>query len=92
MYRQTDYQFLVARDLVTSAGEFAVILGDRILIPGGNLGWIGIPNRAALLLVELAAQLQFQRIHITQELLVHLLDQAGIAGETAGIEVTHLID
>ena len=42
--------------------------------------------------VELTAQLQFQRVHLADELLVHLLDQAGIARETAGIQIAHLID
>jgi hypothetical protein len=40
----------------------------------------------------LAPQLQFERVHAADELLVHLLDKRGIAGETAGIEVTHLVD
>ena len=44
---------------MTGTGEFAVILGDRILIAGGNFGWVGVANRAAGLFVELAAQLQF---------------------------------
>jgi len=36
--------------------------------------------------------LQFQRVHAADELLVHLLDQGGIPGETAGIQIAHLID
>jgi hypothetical protein len=45
-----------------------------------------------MVLIELAAQLQFQRVYAADELLVHLLDQGGIAGETFGIEIAHLID
>ena len=78
--------------LVAAAGELAVVLGDRVLIAGGDLGRIGVADRAALVFVELAAQLQFQRVHAADELLVHLLDQSGIPGETAGIQIAHLID
>ncbi len=38
------------------------------------------------------AQLQFQCVHATDKLLVHLLDQSGIPGETARIQIAHLID
>ncbi len=69
--------------MLADAGKFAVILGDRVLIAGGDFGRIGVADRAALIFVELAAQLQFERIHLADELLVHLLDQSGIAGETA---------
>ena len=78
--------------LVAAAGEFAVVLGDRVLIAGGDLGRVGVADRAALVFIELAAQLQFQRVHVADELLVHLLDQRGIPGETAGIQIAHLID
>ena len=77
---------------MAAAGEFAVILGDRILIAGGNLVRVGVADGAAPAFIELAAQLQFQRIHAADELLVHLLDQGGIPGETAGIQFAHLID
>ena len=77
---------------MAAAGEFAVVLGDRILIAGGDLGRVGVADRAALVFIELAAQLQFQRVHAADELLVHLLDQGGIPGETAGIQIAHLID
>jgi len=40
----------------------------------------------------LAAQLQFQRVHAADKLLVHLLDQGGISREPAGVELAHLID
>ena len=75
-----------------AAGEFAVVLGNRILIAGGDLGRVGVADRAAAAFLELAAQLQFQRVHAADELLVHLLDQRGIPGETAGIQIAHLID
>jgi len=78
--------------LVAAAGKFAVILGDRVLIAGGDLGWVGVADCAAPALVELAAQLQFERIHVADELLVHLLDQSGIPGETLGIQIAHLLD
>ena len=78
--------------LVAAAGEFAVVLGDRVLIAGGNLGWVGVADGAAAGFVELAAQLQFQGVHAADKLLVHLLHQGGIAGETAGIQIAHLID
>ncbi len=81
-----------ARWLMTAAGEFAVILGDRVLITGRDLGRVGIADRAAMFFIELAAQLQFQRVHLADELLMHLLNQGGIAGETAGIQIAHLID
>ena len=45
-----------------------------------------------MVFVELLAQLQFQRVHAADELLVHLLDQGGIPGETAGIQIAHLND
>ena len=78
--------------LVAAAGEFAVVLGDRVLIAGRDLGRVGVADRAAPVFIELAAQLQFQRVHAADQLLVHLLDQRGIPGETAGIQIAHLID
>jgi hypothetical protein len=36
--------------------------------------------------------LQFQCVHVAHKLLVHLLHQRGIARETAGIQIAHLID
>ena len=80
------------RRLVASAGEFAVVLGDRVLIAGGDLGRVGVADRAALVFIELTAQLQFQRVHVADELLVHLLNQSGIPREPAGIQTAHLID
>src|SRR5471030_1535549 len=78
--------------LVACAGELAVVLGDRVPIAGGNLGRVGVADRAAAVFVELAAQLQFERIHVADKLLVHLLNHGGIPRETAGIEIAHLID
>jgi len=77
---------------VAAAGEFAVVLGDRIPIPGRNLGGVGIADCATLASIELAAQLQLQRVHAADKLLAHLLDQGGIAGETARIQAAHLVD
>jgi hypothetical protein len=77
---------------VAAAGEFAVILRDRILIAGGDLGGVGVANRSALILVELAAQLQFERVHLAHQLLVYLLHQSLIPRKTAGIQIAHLID
>lgn len=42
-------------------------------------------------MLHLPAQLQFERVHFADELLVHLLDQRRIAGETARIESAHLL-
>ncbi len=42
--------------------------------------------------IELAAELQFQRVHVADQLLVHLLHQFGIPWETAGIQLAHLVD
>ena len=77
---------------MAAARELAVIFGDRILIAGGDLGRVGVADGAAPFFVELTAQLQFQRVHAADELLVHLLNQGGIPGETAGIQIAHLID
>ena len=77
---------------MAATGELAVVLGDRVLIPGGDLIRIGVADGAAPAFIELAAQLQFERVHTADELLVHLLDQGGIPGETAGIQLAHLID
>ena len=74
------------------AGKFAVILGNRVLIACGNLGRVRIADGSTLLFIELAAQLQFQRVDVAQQLLVHLFDQARVPGETAGVEIAHLID
>jgi len=38
------------------------------------------------------AQLQFQRIHAADQLLVHLLDQSRIPREPLGIQIAHFID
>jgi len=77
---------------VAAAGESAIVLGDGIPIAGGNFGGVGIADCATVVSIELAAQLQFQRVHAADELLVHLLDQGGITGETARIQTTHLVD
>src|SRR5471030_422145 len=78
--------------LVAGAGEFAVVLGDRVPIAGGDLGRVGVADRAAAAFIQLAAQLQFERVHVADELPVHLLHQGGIPRETAGIQIAHLID
>ena len=78
--------------LVTATGKLTVVFGYRFFITGGDLGRIGIADRAALLFIEFAAQLQFKRVHFADQLLVHLLDQGRIAAKTARIQITHLID
>jgi len=78
--------------LVVAARELAVIVGDRVLITRGDLGRVGIADRAALILIELVAQLQLQCVHAAQELLMHLLHQTLIPGETFGIEISHFGD
>jgi hypothetical protein len=83
---------MARRYLSVAAGKFAVVLGHRVPIAGGNLGRVGIADGAAAAFIELAAQLQFERVHGTDELLVHLLDEGGIPGETLGIEAAHLLD
>jgi hypothetical protein len=80
------------RPLAAAAGEFAVILGDRVLIARWDLGRVGVSNRAAAVFIELATQLQFQRVHVADQLLVHLFNQGGIPGETAGIQIAHFLD
>lgn len=77
---------------LVSAGKLAIILGDGVLIARRNLGRVSVADRPALALFEPPAQLQFEPIHLAHELLMHLLDESGIARETAGIEITHLID
>ncbi len=77
---------------MAAAGEFAVILGNRVLVAGRDLRRVGVADGAALFFIEFAAQLQLQRVHLADELLMHLFDQGGIAGETAGIQIAHLID
>jgi hypothetical protein len=78
--------------LVAGAGELAIIFGHRILITGRNLGRVGVADGAAVVFVELVAKLQFQSVHAADKLLVHLLHQAWIAWETAGIEIAHFIN
>jgi len=77
---------------LVAAGEFAVVLGNRVLIAGGDPGRVGVADGATAVFIELAAQLQFQRVHAADELLMHLFDQGGIAGETAGVQIAHLLD
>jgi len=77
---------------VATAGESAVVLGNRVLIAGRDPGRIGVADRTAAVFIELAAQLQFQRVHAAYELLMHLFDQAGIAWETARVQIAHLLD
>lgn len=77
---------------MAAAGKFAVVLGDRIPIAGGDLGRVGIADCAALISIELATQLQLQRVHAADELLAHLLHQRGITGETARVQAAHLVD
>jgi hypothetical protein len=77
---------------MTAARELAVILGDGILISRWDLGWIGVADRSALILVKLAAQLQLQSVHFADQLLVYLFHQTLIPRETAGIQIAHLID
>ena len=77
---------------MAAAGEFAVVLGHRVLIAGGNLGRVGVADGAAAGFLELAAQLQFERVNGADQLLVHLLDQGWVPGETFGIETPHLIN
>jgi hypothetical protein len=75
-----------------AAGQFAVILGDRVLIAGGDFGRVGVADGASAIFVELTAQLEFQGVYAADELLVHLLYQRGVPRETAGIQISHLID
>ena len=70
--------------LSTATRELAVILGDGIAIAGGNLRRIRIANLAALVVIELAANLQFQRIDVGDKLLMHLLDKPRVAGKRLG--------
>jgi hypothetical protein len=77
---------------MASAGELAVVFRYRVLIAGGNFGRIRVAYRAAPGFVQLAAQLQFQRVDIADELLMHLLYQLGISAETGGIQIAHLVD
>lgn len=80
------------RPLVAAARKFPVVLGDRILIPRRHLGRICVANRPALLLFQLSPQLQLERVHAADELLMHLLNERGIPRETARIQLAHLID
>lgn len=75
-----------------AAGKFAVVLGDRVSIPGRHLSGIGVADGSPVIFIECLAQLQFERIHIAQELLMHLLHQGWIPGEAAGVQITHLLD
>src|SRR5580693_6268922 len=36
------------RCLAASTREFAIVLGDGVSITGGDLGWVGVADRAAL--------------------------------------------
>jgi hypothetical protein len=69
---------------VAAAGEFAVVLGDRVPIDGGDLGRVGVADGTVPVLIELAAQLQFQHVHACDEMLVHLLDQGRIPADMSG--------
>ncbi len=77
---------------MAAAGKFAVVFGDGIPIAGGDLSRVGVADRAAAVFIELAAQLQFQRVHAADQLLMHLFDQGGIAGEALGVQTAHLLD
>lgn len=75
-----------------AAGELSIVLGDRVAVAFWNPGRIGIANRTAVALFELLTQPQLQGVHVTDELLMDLLDQARISWEPAGIEIAHLVD
>lgn len=78
--------------LVTAPGDFAPVLGNRVLITRRDLGRVGIADSAAVVFIQLAAQLQFQGIQFADQLLVHLLHQTLIAGEPLGVQVPHFLD
>jgi len=77
---------------VSSAGEFSVILGNGRLVTRGHLRRVCIANRAARILIELLAKLKLESVHVGNKLLAHLLNERGIAGESAGVQVLHLVD
>jgi len=75
-----------------AAGKLTVVFGDRGLVAGGHFGRVGVADHAALVFVELVAKLEFERVDFADQLLVHLLYQRRVARETAGVEISHLID
>jgi len=82
---------LALNRLMPAARELAVVLRDRLLVAGGNLGRVGVADCAAPAFIELVTQLQLQRVHTAEELLVHLLHQGGVPGKTARIQTTHFV-
>lgn len=78
--------------LVAPAGKLTVVFGHGVPVAGGYFGRVGVADGSALVLIELAPQLQLKRVDAADELLVHLFDESRITGEPAGIQFLHLID
>ena len=77
--------------LAAAARELPIVFGDRVPIAGRNFVRVRIADHTALV-IELAAQLEFERVDLADQLLVHLLDQRRIPWKELGIQVTHLFD
>ena len=71
--------------------EAAEIFGDGVLIAGRHRDWVGATNLAGLV-TELSLHLQFEIVHLGEDLVVNLFEQRRIAGETLGIETLHFLD
>ena len=68
----------------------AEVFGDCILIAGGHRQRITAANLPGLLIVLLAAQLQFELIYVAEHLRVELFNERGVARESAGVQALHL--
>src|SRR6516164_5591991 len=77
---------------LVAAREFAVVLGDGVLIAGRDSDRVGVTDRTALVFVELVAQLQFERVHGADQLLAHLLNQGGVPREASRVQIAHLFN
>ena len=83
---------VLLRELLVVLAEAAVILGDGFLVALRDRFRVAAADLAGILVVELAAQLQFQLVHVGEHLGMKLLDERRIAREAARVEAFHFLN
>src|SRR5579864_22134 len=78
--------------LLVVLAQPAVILGDGFLVALRHCFRVAAAHLAGIFVVQLAAQLQFQLIHVGEHLGMQLLDERRIAREAARIEAFHFLN
>jgi len=86
--RNTEPQGRAATRWITA--ETSEIIRHRILIASRHGERIRTVDLTGLLVIQIAAQLQFQRVDVAEQLLTDVLDHRRIARKATNIQVLHV--